>query len=251
MEGPYGGFEAAEGANKDSGLVLAGKPETIVLVAGGVGITPLCSLLQRLAGGGGGGGGGGAHIKTVHLWWTSRSAASMAELSTALPLSEAALALDGKIKITLFDTGKVSRGNGRGAVFDAWSGGGDAEEGGAGEMDQLRRRDAAITTAAATATGGLVDAATFEAALVQPKRCRPDFDLLFRQLRAAEAESETAGARPAAAAAAVGPAAVVAVPVFVCGPIPMARAVLKAAISSPGGGASAMRFDVRVERFEY
>ena len=80
VEGPYGGFQLAEGEGAGAR----------VLVAGGIGVTPLASLLQvlgRQAAAAAAGGGQERERGVVHLWWSCRDAARLSELAAVLPLS--------------------------------------------------------------------------------------------------------------------------------------------------------------------
>lgn len=261
VEGPYGGYTST--------TVLGDEDPAIVLVAGGIGITPLASLLQALAAAAA----GSSNTATVHLWWVCREHERLVTLAEALPaLTDAAKALGSRLHVRLFVTGSsaVDANVDDIALIE--------QELQASETSQLQPTDGTPASAAGTAAadgesgpGAAAAAAVGEleskpvlpaelaAALpVAPVllRQRPQFVQLFAEVRESLAANVSAAATVGAAGvSSSSSSSVLAVPVQVCGPTAMAEAVLDAAVpvAAPldGGGGIRVRFDVHTEPFEW
>eukprot|EP01043_Picozoa_sp_COSAG02_P036724 COSAG02_NODE_2709_length_8188_cov_3.944493_3_plen_299_part_00 len=190
IEGPYGGY---------SPEVLGEGPEhppASVLIAGGIGITPLASMLQSLAVDDK----SGEHSGDVHLWWTCRYHERMISLVNALPaLTAAAKALGPRLHMRIFVTSNEGMP--------------DTHAGPGAESETSQLQGSAVA-------GNAAPPVELTAAMAVPAsldRQRPNFVQLFNELR-----ENIAVAAASAGGAATSPDAVLAVPVHVCGPVQMA-----------------------------
>lgn len=192
IEGPYGGYLPE---------VLGEGPEqplASVLIAGGIGITPLASMLQSLSVAASK---SGENFGDVHLWWTCRHHERMASLVGALPaLTYAAKALGPRLRLRLFATRSESASDKHGKH--------------AAEAETAQLQGSDLACEASVALPAELTAAVASPLVLEPQR--PDFAQLFNELR-----ENMAAAAAAGDGAVISPGAVLAVPVHVCGPVAM------------------------------
>ena len=192
IEGPYGGYlPEALGEGPE-------QPPASVLIAGGIGITPLASMLQSLSVAAGK---SGENFGDVHLWWTCRHEERMTSLIGALPaLTHAAEALGPRLRLRLFVTSIKGTSDKSG------------EHAAESETSELQR--SAVACAPSVALPAELTASLAVPVVLEPQR--PDFAQLFNKLR-----EDMAAAAAAGDGAVISPGAALAVPVHVCGPVAM------------------------------
>lgn len=203
IEGPYGGYlPDVLGERPDH-------PTASVLVAGGIGITPLASMLQSLAVAAAKSGG---HSGDVHLWWACRYHERMVSLIKALPaLTDAAKSFGSRLHVRLF----ITSYNDTSVRHD--------ENTADSETSQLH--------GSTVATGRLLD--ELSAAMAGPASMeyrRPEFAQLFEELRQNMAAAAAAAGSEDVTASADG---TLAVPVHVCGPVGMMVRSMNCHVTDP------------------